>query len=137
MPRKDREKYNEYQRQWYAANRDVYIKKNQRLREAKRQWLREQKNIPCQDCGHRYPFFVMDFDHREDEKKDGTIARMVAVWSWAKLKAEIAKCDIVCSNCHRIRTAWRGGWYDSEWDDGVPSKNLDLALAGSSPASEA
>jgi hypothetical protein len=54
----------------------------------------------------------MDFDHREGEEKAGTIASQVCNWSWEKIKAEVAKCDVVCSNCHRIRTAKRGGWID-------------------------
>lgn len=43
----------------------------------------------------------MDFHHLED--KDGTIARMVLSGSKSKIEAEIAKCVLICSNCHRIR----------------------------------
>jgi hypothetical protein len=35
---------------------------------------------------------------------------VIARWSWSRLAAEIGKCDIVCANCHRMRTARRAGW---------------------------
>ena len=61
------------------------------------------KNRPCQDCGQRYPPYVMDFDHRYGKKF--LIGRQVwSTTSVARVKEEIAKCDIVCANCHRERT---------------------------------
>jgi hypothetical protein len=52
----------------------------------------------------------MDFDHRPGEKKlfaMGSAGVQVRV-SLEGLLAEIAKCDVVCANCHRIRTYHRG-----------------------------
>lgn len=54
------------------------------------------------DCGVRYPPYVMEFDHRRDEKRK-SIAQMKTN-TVAKLLTEMAKCDIVCSNCHAERT---------------------------------
>lgn len=55
------------------------------------------------DCGKRYPSYVMDFDHRESKIRD--VSRMVSLGlGEATVLAEIAKCDVVCSNCHRERT---------------------------------
>jgi hypothetical protein len=68
------------------------------------------KDVPCADCGRRYPPFVMDFDHRNGEDKTGNISAMAPRWSWSKIAAEVAKCDVVCANCHRMRTARRSGW---------------------------
>jgi hypothetical protein len=52
---------------------------------------------------------VMDFDHREGEEKcfNLSIAAGQTRLSWAKMLAEIAKCDVVCANCHRERTHQR------------------------------
>ena len=62
------------------------------------------KDVPCADCGLKYPSYVMDFDHVRGEKK-GNIATMVGVATALKtLLAEIEKCEVVCSNCHRHRT---------------------------------
>jgi hypothetical protein len=54
------------------------------------------------DCGSTYPYYVMDFDHRENKKFN--IGPNSYSTSFADLKAEIDKCDVVCANCHRERT---------------------------------
>ena len=78
--------------------------KNQAATNARnRIWIAEQKDKPCADCGNKYPSVCMDFDHLGDKVE--IVSRMV----WANVAketilAEIAKCDLVCSNCHRIRT---------------------------------
>lgn len=67
--------------------------------------IQELKNKPCMDCGGIFPPYVMDFDHRDPKQKIGTISRFrMCNYSREKIFAEIAKCDLVCSNCHRIRT---------------------------------
>lgn len=72
-----------------------------------RAWLTEVKSVPCMDCGLRYPYYVMDLDHREGEEKLANPSDLVNCLSWKKMKAEVAKCDVVCSNCHRERTYQR------------------------------
>lgn len=64
------------------------------------------KNVPCADCGNRFHTWVMEFDHREGEVKLGNVSRLflVARLAESKLLEEVNKCDIVCSNCHRMRT---------------------------------
>ena|ERR1035437_1096164 len=66
------------------------------------------KNVPCMDCGNRYPPECMDFDHRPDAgEKCFEIANKLHNLRIGSLLAEISKCDVVCSNCHRIRTIKR------------------------------
>lgn len=62
------------------------------------------KAAPCMDCGVQYPPYVMDFDHRDPGTKIASIGQMISGWSFETIAAEIAKCDLVCSNCHRERT---------------------------------
>lgn len=62
------------------------------------------KTHPCSDCGETDPM-VLEFDHLRD--KSFNVAKGVRDRSWQALKAEIAKCDVVCANCHRRRTAVR------------------------------
>jgi len=58
----------------------------------------------CSDCKGFYPACVMDFDHVRG-KKMANIAQMVTSgYSLKTLMAEIAKCELVCANCHRVRT---------------------------------
>ncbi len=60
---------------------------------------------PCADCGGYFPACAMDFDHLpEFEKTFELAASKSAKFSWRSLIKEAAKCDLVCSNCHRIRT---------------------------------
>ena len=67
--------------------------------------IQEAKNVPCTDCGMWYPYFVMDFDHRDPATKSFNISRRASTGiGAATLQAEIDKCDVVCSNCHRMRT---------------------------------
>jgi hypothetical protein len=111
---RDQEKQRAAKRRWYDANRHVYTERNRHRSEEKRRKLSELKDAPCADCGQRFPSFVMDFDHRDGNDKLGTIAHMINKWPWARILTEVAKCDVVCSNCHRIRTAVRGGWATSD-----------------------
>jgi hypothetical protein len=95
-----------YQREYYERHKEYYLDlQNERI-ERNRDGIREAKEVPCADCGHRYPYCVMDFDHRPGEKKRFNLANAAGSprLSWEAIAAEIAKCDVVCANCHRIRT---------------------------------
>ena len=60
---------------------------------------------PCMDCHQFFPAVCMDFDHRPGEVKKMGIAKMVInLYSLPAILEEIKKCDLVCANCHRIRT---------------------------------
>ncbi len=79
------------------------------------EWLQPLKDQPCLDCDGVYPSVSMDFDHVRGEKVSG-ISQM---WSWGRDRVleEIAKCELVCANCHRVRTQTRR------------SKNEDVEVA--------
>jgi len=71
------------------------------------QYLRDLKTkTPCVDCGINYPYYVMDFDHVRGVKH-ANVMELVSTLSKKRIDQEIAKCEIVCSNCHRIRTHMR------------------------------
>lgn len=63
-----------------------------------------KESNPCVDCGGFFHFSAMDFDHTEDNKSFGVA--MFGGYKWEKVQAEIDKCELVCSNCHRVRT-WK------------------------------
>lgn len=63
---------------------------------------------PCVDCGETDPV-VLEFDHRGD--KLGNVSKMIIRNSLATLKAEVAKCDVRCANCHRRKTAKDFGYW--------------------------
>lgn len=64
-----------------------------------------KRMTPCADCGQNFPPECMDFDHIQGEKKFNISAALLKGIS--DLEQEIAKCEIVCANCHRIRTKAR------------------------------
>lgn len=69
------------------------------------------KNNPCVDCGETN-VIVLEFDHRDDTDKHFELSTAVHKgYKWEKIKQEIDKCDVRCSNCHKIRTAKQFGWY--------------------------
>ena len=71
-------------------------------REDRRSWMREQKESrPCDGCGVKYPYYIMDWHHRDESEKSFPIGPGSGSRSREKLAAEIAKCDLLCANCHR------------------------------------
>lgn len=59
--------------------------------------------IGCVDCKTKYPYYVLQFDHIKDDKIDN-IAAMISWYPWEEIKKEIEKCEVVCANCHAMRT---------------------------------
>ena len=88
---------------WYYANKE----KAKAAAAAKRKKLvaelRRRKDNPCTDCGQRYPYYVMQFDHIGDDKEYGP-ATLVTRGSFRVMDEELAKCELVCANCHAERT---------------------------------
>lgn len=62
-----------------------------------------KSRTPCMDCKESYPYYVMDFDHVRG-RKHKNVMELIPTLSKKKIDEEIAKCEIVCSNCHRVRT---------------------------------
>jgi hypothetical protein len=111
-----------YSREHYQANRQDYIDRakvsNAELRGRKRALVQELRSRPCMDCGGSFPTCCMQFDHRKGRSITGrnspeTIANVTkSTTSLAALQAELEKCDVVCANCHAIRTHARR---QAEW----------------------
>lgn len=86
----------------YHRNVDQYLRKNVLNKEKNRALVRKLKGSPCTDCGIEYPYYVMDFDHLSD--KDFNISSGTYTTATNVLRRELAKCEVVCSNCHRERS---------------------------------
>lgn len=71
------------------------------------EWMDSLKTAACDDCGVRFPPYVLDWDHVRGEKLVN-VGQLRSGWGRKGIRevvlAEIAKCDLVCANCHRIRT---------------------------------
>ena len=82
----------------------ISIKKQ---KESLAQYLKDLKEKnPCMDCKVSYPYYMMDFDHVRGTKQ-ANVAELINTLSKKRLDEEIAKCEVVCSNCHRARTYLR------------------------------
>jgi len=93
----------------YYRNKEQYLARNRKKRATLSDFLRKYKEFHgCSDCGSKFPYYVMDFDHRDPSQKVFEPARLTRQGSWDKMIEEIAKCDVVCANCHRERTHQRG-----------------------------
>lgn len=80
--------------------------------------LKEVKSQPCVDCGRCYPPEVMDLDHIGDKEFSLTITRVVQPdMTAARMEAELAKCEVRCPTCHRLR----------HYNDGSIGRNLAKA----------
>lgn len=88
--------------------------------------LREAKSVPCMDCGVQYPPYVMDADHRDRDDRKFSLSRATADVTEEQFMEELAKCDIICANCHRIRTYKNGGFFPRK-----QKETMDVVLAGS------
>lgn len=93
--------HRDYTREHYKNNKQYYVDKAAKSNTATREKIRAAKDKPCADCGESFPYYVMHFDHLGDKEFDVSRGHQK---SWAKIEAEIAKCEVVCANCHAIRT---------------------------------
>jgi hypothetical protein len=94
-----------YRRKHYLKNKTKYLAKANKWRKSSRAKLAKLKtNQPCADCKKIYPPYVMDYHHRNNTKKEICIGHQVANIGWGRILEEIKKCDLICANCHRIRT---------------------------------
>lgn len=92
-------------RKYYEGNKSAYMDRRRVLEDELRKILRAAKDKPCADCGVRYPYYVMQFDHLGDKVCD--VGLFVKRGNKAGMLAEIAKCEVVCANCHAERTHMR------------------------------
>jgi len=93
--------HSEYQTE-YSKRTGYKVRKSRR--DATRQVVVRGKQKPCADCGNEYQHYVMDYDHVRGTK-DFNLAEAAQLGvSLKRIVAEIEKCDVVCSNCHRERT---------------------------------
>ncbi len=105
MPYKDPEKSREYMRRWYQNNKATHIG-YVRQRDGRTQgWFREyKKTLACEVCGENHPA-CLDFHHRDPREKKFSVSTRRDRPSMSALLAEIAKCRVLCANCHR-REHW-------------------------------
>lgn len=114
---------NERAKTYYQANRTRMIRQiheaaSLRSKHVKTWLCQYLVEHPCVDCNER-DIIVLEFDHLSD--KSLNISEMLrGYFSVAKIEAEIAKCEVVCANCHKRRTDKRAHNYRSKFLQDIP-----------------
>lgn len=96
---------------------DLNVSQTSRRQRLKQRFLNRQHvysvlvNATCTVCGESDPA-CLEFDHRNPEDKRASISELAHQGvDFSILAKEIAKCDIICANCHRKKTSLEQGWY--------------------------
>ena len=88
-----------------AGQKEKTNAKNRRNRKRVTGMLREYKeSVGCVDCEGSFPHYVLEFDHLPGTEKLGSPSTVGRRYSIQKAIEEADKCDVVCANCHNIRT---------------------------------
>jgi hypothetical protein len=99
----------------YRNNKQEYLDRaltrNARVNTENRQRLYAYlSEHPCVDCGET-DVRVLEFDHVRGNKSANIATLLNNAISWSTIEKEIAKCEVRCANCHRIKTNERGCWW--------------------------
>lgn len=95
--------HKEYMKEWYKKNKAKHIEYNNNSKRARKDRFQEFKaTLSCARCGFSHPA-VLDFHHLDPTKKASILSKMVNDGlAWKTIMAEVAKCEVLCANCHRI-----------------------------------
>ena len=98
----------EYDRAYHQRTRSRRLEQKTKWHETFRARYQDLKRGPCADCGGFFPPVVMRFDHRPGTRKIAEVSTLARRRNRTVLLAEIEKCDLVCANCHALRS-WGPG----------------------------
>ena len=105
VPRRDRAKQNEYQRQWYARNKEkAKASINANKEKYRRQWQEYKATLKCVNCGFDHPD-ALDFHHVIKSPDNQPVNYLLRKDAYKAAYAEIKKCVVLCANCHRVHHA--------------------------------
>lgn len=105
MPYKNRQQRLAAQKKHYETNKGRYMSNQYRRRVERAEWFFEYKKTLACACGENHPACIQ-FHHRNPLEKEADVAFLVAAgYSKEVILAEIAKCEVICSNCH-LKKHW-------------------------------
>lgn len=103
----------DYQRKWAAQNREKvkeyrrqgYEDRGRKKWRRRLYWIYKYKTSKgCVSCGYNQDGVALDFDHLKEDEKLFSVGTRIPSMDLKKLFTEIRKCQILCANCHRIKT---------------------------------
>jgi hypothetical protein len=113
---RDMERFREYQREyqrqrrrdsqsWRDRRKESEARYRQRVGTTRtsnaRRLMQVKMDRGCQHCGPMPHPAMLDFHHRDPITKIFHLGRSNG-WNWAEIELEIAKCDVLCKNCHAL-----------------------------------
>lgn len=105
--RKSKEHYEKYKSEYIKRNKE----RKDNLALINREKLLEYLSTHhCVECGESNPI-MLEFDHIDRKNKNKGISTMMYSYTWEQILEEINKCEVVCANHHKVRTAQQFGWY--------------------------
>jgi hypothetical protein len=102
-------KYGKNNPKYHEKQLEILKDGKKRRRNIRIEFINWLKSAPCTDCGKCFHPHVMDFDHIQPKKgrKNAVGCMVYRCVTEEEIFNEILKCQLVCSNCHRIRTIKR------------------------------
>lgn len=92
----------------YKYRKNDIIRRRQSANEKRKMVAQIKLDSGCVDCGYNKNSYALEFDHKDNtgipySGKSKTVASLM-YYSWERILKEISKCEVVCCNCHAIRT---------------------------------
>jgi hypothetical protein len=110
---------------YHARTKPVRLAQKREAKVARMAWLYEVKSKPCVDCGGSFHPAAMTFDHLPGTQKLRDISTLVVRGCMQMVVKEMEKCELVCANCHAVRTYLRR---QAVTRSGAPSLEEELAV---------
>ena len=114
MPYKDKEQQRQYMRDYRKNKMTAEQKKkhNERVYERQKEihsWYKEyKKTLSCNRCSEDDPC-CLEFHHKNPSEKDFLISQAwIKGYSIERIIKKIAKCEVLCANCHRKEHHYSG-----------------------------
>jgi len=104
---KNREHLTKWRKAYYKRIKTKHQLRAKKRREEAKAFVNARKNVPCVDCGKKWPPVAMDFDHVEGDKVRSIASLVGCSYKLEIIENELRKCEVVCACCHRLRTAAR------------------------------
>jgi hypothetical protein len=105
-----------YDADYHHRNRHRLLAQKRALHARYRSWyLSLKEGRPCADCGGVFPPVAMQWDHLPGQPKTDDLANLIRRHNKRRVLAEIEKCELVCANCHAVRTLGRHTGRGAVW----------------------